>query len=64
MKDGTKNIIAACILTLGIIVAVLIYVNSTRYEYHKVYLSNEKVKIDKITGKEVYIDSRTGKEIK
>lgn len=31
MKDGTKNIIAACILALGMIVASIIYAYSSRY---------------------------------
>lgn len=32
ITEGTKNIIAASILTLGIIVAAMIYASTTRYE--------------------------------
>lgn len=32
MKDGTKNIIAACILVLGLILSTIIYAYSNRHE--------------------------------
>ncbi len=32
MKDGTKNIIAACILMIGLIVAGFLYAFANRYE--------------------------------
>lgn len=44
MKDGTKNIIAACILAIGIIISAIIYTNSNRYVYDSPFI------IDKITG--------------
>lgn len=31
MKDGTKNIIAACILAFGLILSTFIYAYSNRY---------------------------------
>lgn len=31
MKDGSKNIIAATIITLGLIISMIIYAFSTRY---------------------------------
>lgn len=63
MSEGTKNIIAALILAIGMIAAVFIYVDSTRYDY-SITWGGEKLKKDKWTGKEMIIDKETGKEIK
>lgn len=49
MKDGTKNIIAACILALGMIFSTYLYVSAYRYEIDKPY------RIDKWTGTAKYI---------
>lgn len=44
MKDSTKNIIAACIIALGLIISTIIYAYSTRYQIEKF------VRIDKWKG--------------
>ena len=53
MKDGTKNIIAACILAVGLIVSTLIYAYSTRYELTTGAYGR---KIDKWTGTFEYLE--------
>lgn len=63
MKEGTKNIIAACILALGMIFSVYIYVSTQRYEY-KTIMGGSSYRTDKWTGKEIWIDTKTGNEIK
>lgn len=46
MKEGTKNIIAALIIGISLIVAVTIYVYSERY----VINNNGSARIDRWTG--------------
>jgi len=61
MKNGTKNIIAACILAFGLIFSVYIYIASQRYEYS--FYNGNKVTKDKWTGDLIITDRKTGKEI-
>lgn len=56
MKDGTKNIIAAFILAVGIVVSAIIYAYSNRYEV------DDNYRTDKWTG--TYIDMNDRKEKK
>lgn len=55
MKDGTKNIIAACILALGLIIASCIYAFSNRYE---VNTDGPPKRIDHWHGTFEYIESK------
>lgn len=47
MRDLNKNIIAACILALGLIISTTIYAYSNRYE---IIVSERIIKVDKWTG--------------
>lgn len=62
MKDGNRNIIAACILAFGLIFSVYIYVASQRYEY--AFSNGNKVKKDKWTGVVIITNLETGKVTK
>ena len=49
MKDATKNIIAACILAVGLIISTVIYAYSNRYSVeHRDY--SKPVRFDKWNG--------------
>jgi len=49
MKDGTRNIIAACILAFGLIVSSIIFAYSNRYEIVKIP-DGYMIKVDKWSG--------------
>lgn len=55
MKDGTKNIIAACVLAFGLIVSSIIYAISTRYS---VSTDGPPKRIDNWHGTFEYIESK------
>ena len=53
MKEGTKNIIAACILAFGMILCAVIFAYSSRYEIVSHY--PYKYRVDRWTGTEIEV---------
>ncbi len=51
MKEGNKNIIAALIIGISLIIAMIIYAYSTRWEIN----NNGSARIDKWTGKREWL---------